>query len=58
MSFFENTRKPQGFARKIMLAMMNSGHGAMADWAFQFLDLPSYASVLDAGCGGGANIIT
>ena len=56
MSFFENTRKPQGFGGKIMLAMMNSGHGAMAEWGFQFLDIPSYASVLDAGCGGGANI--
>lgn len=56
MSFFENTRKPKGFGGKIMLAMMNSGHGAMAEWGFQFLNLPSYASVLDAGCGGGANI--
>ena len=28
MSFFENTRKPVGFGGKIMVAMMNSGHGA------------------------------
>ena len=27
MSFFENTRKPVGFAGKIMVAMMNTGHG-------------------------------
>ena len=56
MSFFENTRKPQGFGGKIMLAMMNSGHSAMAEWGFQFLNLPSHASVLDTGCGGGANM--
>ena len=56
MSFFENTRKPKGFGGKIMVTMMNSGHGAMAEWGFQFLNIPSNAVVLDAGCGGGANI--
>ena len=30
MSFFENTRKPVGFSGKIMVAMMNFGHSAMA----------------------------
>ena len=56
MSFFENTRKPVGFGGKIMVAMMNSGHGAMADWGFGHLTIPEDATVLDAGCGGGANI--
>lgn len=56
MSFFENTRKPVGFGGKIMVAMMNSGHGAMADWGFQHITIPADATVLDAGCGGGANI--
>jgi len=56
MSFFENTRKPQGFGGKIMVAMMNSGHGAMADWGFEHITFPADAAVLDAGCGGGANI--
>ena len=32
MSFFENTRKPVGFGGKIMVAMMNFGHSAMAEW--------------------------
>ena len=32
MSFFENTRKPVGFSGKIMVAMMNFGHSAMAAW--------------------------
>ena len=56
MSFFENTRKPVGFGGKIMVAMMNSGHGAMADWGFTHITIPADAAVLDAGCGGGANI--
>ena len=56
MSFFENTRKPQGLGGKIMVAMMNSGHGAMADWGFRFVRISENAAVLDCGCGGGANI--
>ena len=56
MSFFENTRKPKGFGGKIMVAMMNSGHADMANWGFQFLNIPKNAAVLDCGCGGGANI--
>ena len=56
MSFFENTRKPVGFAGKIMVAMMNVGHSAVARWGLQFLELAPDAKVLDCGCGGGANI--
>ena len=37
MSFFENTRKPVGFSGKIMVAMMNVGHSAMAAWGLRFL---------------------
>ena len=39
MSFFENTRKPVGFGGKIMVAMMNVGHSAVARWGLQFLML-------------------
>lgn len=45
-----------GFGGKIMVAMMNSGHGAMADWGLQHITIAEDATVLDAGCGGGANI--
>ena len=38
MSFFENTRKPVGFGGKIMVAMMNLGHSAVARWGLQFLN--------------------
>ena len=56
MSFFENTRKPVGFGGKIMVAMMNLGHGPVAWWGLRFLELAPDARVLDCGCGGGANI--
>ena len=56
MSFFENTRKPDGFGGKIMVAMMNFGHRALTGWGMRFLELPADARILDCGCGGGANI--
>ena len=60
MSFFENTRKPVGFSGKIMVAMMNFGHSAMAAWGLHFLQPAPDAMVLDCGCGGkaGGNIKT
>ena len=51
MSFFENTRKPVGFGGKIMVAMMNFGHSAMAEWGLRFLKPAPDAMVLDCGCG-------
>ena len=56
MSFFENMKKPEGLGGKIMVAMMNSGHGKLADWGMSFLSLSTDAAVLDCGCGGGANL--
>ena len=56
MSFFENTRKPVGFGGKLMVAMMNVGHSAVARWGLQFLNAAPDAKVLDCGCGGGANM--
>ena len=56
MSFFENTRKPTGFGGKVMVAMMNVGHSAVARWGLQFLELAPDAKVLDCGCGGGASM--
>ena len=54
MSFFENTRKPVGFGGKLMVAMMNVGHSAVARWGLQFLELAPDASVLDCGKRTGA----
>ena len=36
MSFFENTRRPDGLGGKLMVSMMNIGHKALADWGFAF----------------------
>ena len=49
MSFFENTRKPVGLGGKIMVAMMNFGHSAMAEWGLSFLQHAPDAMVLDCG---------
>ena len=56
MSFFENTRKPEGLGGKMMVIMMNIGHRSVARWGLQFLELAPDAKVLDCGCGGGANL--
>lgn len=56
MSFFENTRKPEGLGGEIMVSMMNLGHRALARWGMKFLTLPTDGKVLDCGCGGGANV--
>ena len=47
MAFFENTRKPTGFGGRLMVAMMNIGHRALADWGLRFLPLAENANVLD-----------
>ncbi len=51
-----NTRKPVGLGEKIMVAMMNVGHSAVARWGLPFLNAAPDAKVLDCGCGGGANM--
>ena len=58
MSFFENTRKPQGFGGKLMTKMMNRGHAKLSQWGFSNISAKPDAKVLDVGCGGGANIAT
>lgn len=54
--FFQNTRKPEGVMGRMMLRMMNRGHEPLAEWGLSHLPLAPTAHVLDAGCGGGANI--
>ena len=56
MSFFENTRRPEGFGGKMMVSAMNVGHAALAKWGMKFLALGEESRVLDCGCGGGANV--
>ena len=54
---FSNTRKPEGFWGKMMVAGMNGGsHAAMATWGLDFGGVPEEGEILDIGCGGGANL--
>ncbi len=55
--FFNNTRKPEGFLGKLMVNGMNSGgHARMAEWALSSVSIQEDSQILEAGCGGGANI--
>lgn len=56
MTFYQNTCKPTGLRGRVMLALMNTGHRPLSRWGFSHLRVASDASVLDIGCGGGANI--
>lgn len=56
MSFFQNTCKPDGLGGKLMVKIMNSGHSALAQWGFSKVSVNDGAEILDAGCGGGANV--
>ena len=61
MSFFSklfsNARKPEGFLGRMMVNGMNGGsHARMAQWGLSFVTPAENASVLDIGCGGGANV--
>ena len=58
MSFFENTRKPVGLGGKIMVAMMNVSHSAMAAWGLRFCSLPRMPWCWTAAAAAGANIKT
>ena len=54
---FRNTRKPEGFLGRMMVNGMNGGvHARMAEWGLSHLTIASDATILDVGCGGGANI--
>ena len=54
---FSNTRKPEGFWGRMMVAGMNGGsHAAMATWGLDIANVPTEGEILDIGCGGGANL--
>lgn len=56
-NIFGNTRKPEGFFGRLMVAGMNGGsHAAMAKWGLEIINIPQTGEILDIGCGGGANI--
>lgn len=64
--YFQNARKPEGEDGRVMIRRMNSGaHALLASWGFKLLDgivggpaedAAEPEAILDAGCGGGANL--
>ena len=56
--FFQNTCKPQGVGGKLMVNMMNKGHASLSGWGLSHIALKDEMKILDAGCGGGANLAT
>ena len=54
---YSNTRKPEGFWGRLMVAGMNGGsHAAMATWGLDLVNIPGEGEIIDIGCGGGANL--
>lgn len=56
--YLQNARRPEGEDGRIMIRRMNGGsHALLAAWGFPLVkDIPADAAILDAGCGGGANL--
>ena len=51
-SFLRNTRKPEGFLGKCMVASMNYAHAALADWGLGCLPKTGPVRIAELGCGG------
>ncbi len=51
-----NPAKPTGEAGEQMLARMNESHGPLTDWGLSHFNWRGNETVLDIGCGGGANL--
>jgi len=54
--FILNARQPKGVGGAFMLWTMNLSHSRLSRWGLNCLDIAPQDSVLDVGCGGGANI--
>lgn len=51
-----NPAKPTGEAGEQMLARMNESHGPLTAWGLSHFNWRGNETVLDIGCGGGANL--
>lgn len=49
-------RKPDRWAGRLFLWMMNSSHSAVTDWGLQHVQIARDFAILDVGCGGGRTI--
>lgn len=55
-SILQHTRKPEGFVGRMILRGMNRGHGPISRWGLSRIDWQPHWTILDIGCGGGANL--
>lgn len=53
----QNTACPKGFWGRMILRGMNRFHATLAEWAMHLVEWNPEWTVLDIGCGGGANIV-
>lgn len=53
--YVNQTRKPEGFLGKLMVAGMNGGHAKLADWGMEKLSGLAPKTIAELGCGGGRN---
>ncbi len=53
--YINQTRKPEGLLGRLMIDGMNSGHKKLAGWGRSHLAGIPASSILELGCGGGAN---
>lgn len=57
VKYYSRSRHPKGFWGKRVLKEMNSdAHAALPEWALDKFQINKHSSILDIGCGGGANI--
>ena len=52
----QNTACPTGFWGRIILRGMNRFHAPLSEWAMGMVEWEPAWTVLDIGCGGGANV--
>src|SRR5215471_6051410 len=49
-------RKPSGWLGGRLVRSMNLSHAKLTDWGLEQVSVPSNASILDIGCGGGRTV--
>jgi len=54
--FFTNCAHPRGTMGRVMLWMMNVGHGMLTNWGLSHVEFAGGWTMLDVGCGGGATL--
>src|SRR5262249_1164596 len=53
---FKQVRRPDPFAGRLFLWMMNRSHSHLTDWGLKHVRIEGQFAILDVGCGGGRTI--